>query len=235
MCRLWLLLILCGAGLLVLPPGALGARQPAAPPVELRLTTDRVAYLVGTPVVLTLTITNPTDTAITLTFPSSQIADFTVSSPGGTPVWRWGQGRVFLTVITTRSIPPGGSLTVTERWDQRNTVGLQVPTGVYAVTAQLMAANRPSTEQVAFVIGEAQPLPAGCSQITSAFPDKTPAEVVAATVDPRDVLTGIWRFDGTRWQGWSRMDGAPNDLTTINARDRLRICLSAPARWITPV
>jgi hypothetical protein len=106
---------------------------------------------------------------------------------------------------------------------------------LFVATAELRTAGRPSAQPARFIIGESQALPAGCGQVTSGFPDGTPAELVAATVEPRDALTGIWRFDGSRWQGWSGAEDAPNDLTTINSRERIRICLSAAARWITPL
>jgi hypothetical protein len=204
-------------------------------PLELRLTADRAAYPVGATVALTLTVTNPTSAEVTLSFSSSQTHDFAVSTTGGSLVWRWGQGRAFLTAITSRAIPAGGSLTFTERWDQRNAGGLRVPTGVYMATAQLTTGGRPAAQPVLFVIGEPQALPGGCNQLTSAFADNTPASLVAATVEPPDALTGMWRFDAGRWQGWSAAPDAPNDLTVINSRDRIRVCLTGPARWITPV
>jgi hypothetical protein len=230
--RIWLSLALVALTAALPPPTA---AQPMPPPLELRLTTDRAAYTVGANVTLTLTVTNPTSDEVRLSFSSGQIYDFAVSSPGGSPVWRWGQGRAFLTAITSRSIPAGGSLTFTERWDQRNAGGLRVPTGVYVANAVLTTGGRPSAPPVLFVIGESQPLPGGCNQITSAFADNTPASLVAAAVEPRDALTGIWRFDGGRWQGWSSHPDAPNDLAAINLRDRIRVCLTGPARWITPV
>jgi hypothetical protein len=110
-----------------------------------------------------------------------------------------------------------------------------VLTSVYAVTGQLMSAGRPTSAPALFVIGETQALPAGCSAVTSAFADGTPAELVAATFESPDALAGLWRLDGSRWLGWSPAPDAPNDLTTINLRDRLRICLTSPTRWITPV
>lgn len=230
--RTWLTLAI--AALVAALPRPSSA-QPSPPPLELALSTDRAAYPLGAMVSLTLTVTNPTNAEVTLNFSSSQMYDFAVSSTGGSLVWRWGQGRSFLTVITTRTIPAGGSRTYTERWDQRNAGGLQVPTGVYVAIATLITGGRPTTRPVLFVIGESQPLPRGCNQITSAFADNTPASLVAATVEPHDALTGIWRYDAGRWQGWSATPDAPNDLTVINSRDRLRLCLTGPARWITPL
>lgn len=223
------------AGLLALLPSPLPA-QPASAPLQVEVTTDRPAYTVGAAVTFTFTVTNPSDDPVTITFPSSQIYDIAVTPPaGGAPVWRWAQGRTFLTVITTRTIPAGGRLSFTERWDQRNLVGLQVLTGVYAVTGQLAGGGRPTSVPTLFLIGETQALPAGCATVTSAFPDGTPIGLVAAAFESRETLAGLWRFDGSRWQGWSPVAGAPNDLMTINSRDRLRICLTSPTRWITPV
>jgi hypothetical protein len=230
-----LVVALFAAGTLVLVPGT-GSAQPAPPVVNVAVTTDRAAYTVGAAVTFTLTVTNPSDVPVTLTFSSGQLYDFAVTSPSGAAqVWRWGQGRNFIQSVLTRTIPPKDKLTFAERWNQRTQVGLQALSGVYAVTGLVASAGRPASEPVLFVIGELQGLPGpGCSTITSSFPNGTPAGLVAATFESPDALAGLWKFDRGSWLGWSPAEGAPNDLTTINSRDQLRICLSAPTRWITP-
>lgn len=205
--------------------------------LEVSLSADRTAYPVGTPVTLTFTVRNRGDAPLTLAFPSGQMFDLVIGPPDSPAVvWRWSQGQFFTQALTSRTLAPGEALTLTATWDQRNQAGLQVPTGVYAATAVLLAGGRPTAGPVRFVIGEEQPLPGpGCFTVRSAFPNGTPVEVVAGAISPADALLAIWRPEGRGWLGWTRAADAPVNLRTVGFGDRLRLCLSGPARWITPV
>jgi hypothetical protein len=225
-------LLLLAFFLAVLPRGL--AAQGA---LEVTLTTDRTAYPVGAPVALTFTARNRGDAPLILTFPSGQMIDLAIGPPDSPAVvWRWSQGQFFTQALIPRTLAPGEALTFTAAWDQRNQAGLQVPTGVYAVTAVLMAAGRPSAGPVRFVIGEEHPLPGpGCITVRSTFPNGTPVEVVAGAVSPADALLAIWRMEGNGWLGWTRASDAPVNLRGVAFGDRLRLCLAGPARWIAPV
>jgi hypothetical protein len=104
----------CDTGCVV-PPG-----PGAPPPVVFRPSTELPSTLsaaIGAGVTLTFTVRNPADTAITLTFPSSQRYDFVVTdSTSGRDVWRWSASRSFVQSVQSASIPAGGSLTYTETW-----------------------------------------------------------------------------------------------------------------------
>lgn len=219
--------------LLAAPPRELAAQGV----LEVSLSLDRTAYPVGVPVTVTFTARNRAEGPLTLTFPSGQLYDVVIGLPERpTVVWRWSQGQFFTQALTTRTLAPGEALTLTATWDQRNQAGLQVPTGVYAATAVLLAGGQPTAGPVRFVIGEEQPLPGpGCLTVRSAFPNGTPVEVVAGTVIPAEALLAIWRPDGGGWLGWTRAADAPVNLRAVGFGDRLRLCLSGPARWITPV
>ncbi len=105
--------------------------------LRLVLSADRTVYARGEPVELTLSVTNPGPTPITLTAPSSQRYDFTVLKDG-TEVWRWSAGRMFLTVLTDLTIPPGETRAFTETWDQRDQSGRPVSPGEYVVVGVLI-------------------------------------------------------------------------------------------------
>ena len=69
----------------------------------------------GRAVRFTLRLTNNTGRAEELTFASGQEYDFWVTK-GGNEVWRWSDDRSFTQAVTTRTIGPQDSLTLTETW-----------------------------------------------------------------------------------------------------------------------
>lgn len=215
------------------PAGARGQ----TPPVQFSVTTDRVAYTMGAPLLFTVTVTNLGTEAVTLTFPSGSIFDLTVTSVGRTPlpVWRLSEGRFVTQAVTSRTIAAGDRLVLPAQWDQRTRLDVNTPSGVYTVTATLMIAGRPLSAPATFVLGELQTLPGpGCLYYQSVFPDGTPIELVLSVIDPRENVEALWRMDLSRWQAWSPIADAPVDLQVVNYLDLLRICVTATARWITP-
>jgi len=111
------------------------------PGLRLVLTTDRAVYARGEPVELTLAVTNPGPDPVTLTAPSSQLYDFAVLRDG-TEVWRWSAGRMFLTVLTDLTVPPGGTRAFTETWDQRDRDGRPVGPCGYVVVGVLIGGEQ---------------------------------------------------------------------------------------------
>lgn len=126
----------CGAPIL-----AKGSAQERPAGLRLVLSADRTVYARGEPVELTLAVTNPGPTPITLTAPSSQRYDFTVLKDGAA-IWRWSAGRMFLTVLTDLTIPPGETRAFTETWDQRDQSGQPVGPGEYVVVGTLIGGER---------------------------------------------------------------------------------------------
>jgi hypothetical protein len=94
------------------------------PPVVVRPSTELPAQLstivastAASEVSLTLTVKNPNAQPIDVTFPSGQKYDFVVTdSLTGKDVWRWSAGRAFTQSLETRTVPPNGALTFTEKW-----------------------------------------------------------------------------------------------------------------------
>lgn len=79
-------------------------------------------------------------------------------------------------------------------------------------------------------------LPAGCTEVTSTWPDGTTAAAVAATVTPAEALSAIWRWDAqaTNYRGYSAASAAASDLATINRNEVLRVCVTATATLTQP-
>lgn len=109
--------------------------------LELVLSADRTVYAPGEPVELTLAVANPGSTSLTLTAPSSQRYDFTVLKDAA-EIWRWSAGRMFLTVLTDLTIPPGETRAFTEVWDQRDLNGNPVGPGEYLVVGTLIGGQQ---------------------------------------------------------------------------------------------
>lgn len=69
--------------------------------VDVRI--DKVAYLLGEPVNVNITITNKGPNT-TLLFPTSQLADFNITNEAGQHIYQWSQDKVFSQEITEISI-----------------------------------------------------------------------------------------------------------------------------------
>lgn len=127
------LFVLAGWTAIAVPESRAGLR--------LVLRADRAAYALGEPVELTLAVTNPGPDPVTVTAPSSQLYDFTVFKDG-TEVWRWSAGRMFLTVLTDLTIPPGETRALTEVWNQQDLGGRPVEPGEYVVVGALIGGEQ---------------------------------------------------------------------------------------------
>jgi hypothetical protein len=108
-------------------------------------------YAMGEPVVMTLGVTNTSDNAITLTFPSAQRYDFIVKK-GKQPVWQWSGGRMFAQVIGRYELPPGESISYEYTWDQTAADGTKPSLGAYTVEGLLMISPPLRTESRTFGI-----------------------------------------------------------------------------------
>ena len=86
---------------------------------------------------LTLAVTNTSRAPVTLTFGSSQQFDFTVRRADGASVWTWSADRSFLTVITSRTLAAGETVTYSAQWTS-------APPGTYVATGSVTGSPRPA-------------------------------------------------------------------------------------------
>jgi hypothetical protein len=101
------------------------------------LRTDRRSYAGGDDATLSLTVANPTDQPIALQFPSGEQYDFVVRAVDGTELWRWSAGRVFTMAIIDRTLQPGETYEVSEKWKIADAAGRPLPPGLYRVDGEL--------------------------------------------------------------------------------------------------
>lgn len=82
---------------------------------------------------------------------------------------------------------------------------------------------------------EVLPLPAGCSAVTSTYPDETPIEIIADSVRPTGILGALWEFERDVWWGYSRRFAGASDLSEAGFLDVVFVCVSAPGEFVRPL
>ena len=127
------------------PTGGGNASNPAAAGVALLLGSDHQSYPVGTPVLLTLSVTNRGRAPVTLQFATSQKYDF-VARRSDQTIWRWAADRMFTQVLTSLTLAPGERKAFTVPWNQSDAAGHQVPAGEYQVAGTLTTMTRPQPQ-----------------------------------------------------------------------------------------
>ena len=90
------------------PPSADVAPGPVAASLQVGVTDDSVRF--------NLYVTNTSETAVVLNFPSSQRYDFAVETTGGEVIWRWSAARSFAQAIGQETLGPGESLQYEAAW-----------------------------------------------------------------------------------------------------------------------
>lgn len=117
------------------------ARSEPGLPLALTLTTDQSTYLPGQAVRITLTITNPSNIDVTLSFRSSQQGDFMIRRDEE-EIWRWSDGRVFAQALTKMRLGPNERRQIHATWDQKDRKGREVSAGSYEAAALFLAGGR---------------------------------------------------------------------------------------------
>jgi hypothetical protein len=98
--------------------------------------TDKTAYSLGAPVVLSFTVENNTTDDMVIRFSSGKQYDFWVVKDGN-EVWRWSKGKVFTQALVSITLKPGERKVYEATWNQRGNDGKQIPPGSYDLYAQL--------------------------------------------------------------------------------------------------
>lgn len=95
---------------------------------------------------LSLTMTNNTRHMLELQFPSGLTHDFVVLDELDREVWRWSGGRMFTSVVRTKLMKSGNSVTYAAEWEP------ELPNGKYVAVATLHSSNFPVTTRVPFTL-----------------------------------------------------------------------------------
>lgn len=98
----------------------------------------------GRDVPMTLLATNPTDRPLDLYLTSEPPAfDLTVTDSAGEVVWRRLEGEILTMVLRLETLEPGGTLSLSDVWDQRDAEGAPVPPGTFTVRGELLTEQGP--------------------------------------------------------------------------------------------
>lgn len=120
------------------------------PQVFVETATEEVGL--GQPIELVVGVENPTCSPLTLTFPSSYQADYTIDGQ-----YTWSDGRAFTMALTQIEIPPGGSHVWRFRHDPKD---FALPEGQHQISGRIVADNvslDPASTTVEVVLRRQQP------------------------------------------------------------------------------
>lgn len=123
------------------------------------VTTDKNKYNIGEPVEVTINVTNNGYEDVTLVFPNTQLADFSVDDY----LYLWSYDRFFAAMITPITVPSGETvILLNDFWNQVDISGNQVPKGVYHIDGWMVEGiGHPEIhgDPVIITIGEYSPKP----------------------------------------------------------------------------
>ena len=124
--------------------GALATVPADSPKVELDVAREVSA---GTPVSMTLRVTNTSDRPLQLYLRGRPIAfDLVVRRGDGTVVWRKLAGAMIAMVLQLKTLAPGETLELKDVWRQKTTDGSPAEPGDYTVTGSLLTDSQASLD-----------------------------------------------------------------------------------------
>ena len=107
------------------------------------ISTDKMSYPVGEPIIITLKIFNYTEEDFIFHFNTSQRYDFIIEDEEGNEVWRWSKDRMFAMVLGEESLGLT-NMEITYTADYRNKLGL----GYYRITGIFVAQEKPMSGSI---------------------------------------------------------------------------------------
>jgi len=106
------------------------------------MTTDKMNYSVGEPIVMTLKIFNYTEEDITFHFNTSQRCDFIIEDEEGNEIWRWSQDRMFAMVLDEETLGPDNPEGIyTAEYKDRFGPGYYKVTGIFVAQNRSMSGS----------------------------------------------------------------------------------------------
>lgn len=111
------------------------------------MTTDKMSYSVGEPVIMTLKIFNYTEEDVVFHFNNSQRYNFIIEDEEGNEVWRWSQDMMFTMVLGKETLEPNNpEIIYTAEYK-----GELVPS-FYKITGIFVAQDRPMSGNVVIIV-----------------------------------------------------------------------------------
>jgi len=107
------------------------------------ISTDKMSYSVGEPIIITLKIFKYTEEDFIFHFNTSQRYDFIIEDEERNEVWRWSEGRMFAQMLEEEILGPSNS-EVTYTAEYRN----KLSPGYYKVTGVFIAQEKPMSGSI---------------------------------------------------------------------------------------
>ena len=107
------------------------------------ISTDKMSYAVGEPVIMTLKIFNYTEEEINFHFSTSKRYDFIIKDEEGNQVWYWSEGRMFAQMLGEEILGPHNP-EVIYKAEYKD----RLSPGYYKVTGFFVARDRPMSGSI---------------------------------------------------------------------------------------
>ena len=107
------------------------------------MTTDKIKYSIGEPIIMTVKIFNYTKEDIAFHFNTSQRYDFIIEDEEGNEVWRWSKDRMFAMVLGEETLgPTTPEIIYTLKYQGK------LSSGYYKITGVFVARDRPMSGSI---------------------------------------------------------------------------------------
>jgi len=106
------------------------------------MSTDKMDYDVGEPIMMTLKIFNHTEEEITFHFNTGQRYDFIIEDEEGSKIWRWSQDMMFTMALGEETLGPTNTeIIYTAGYRDKLSPGYYKITGIFVVLDRLMSGS----------------------------------------------------------------------------------------------
>lgn len=119
--------------------------------VHLSFAASEDGYLQGVPVEFILTVSNGTEEAVRISFPSSKQFDLMIKKDEKT-LWRWAEEKMFAMSQTQLTLSPGERKHFDIVWPQLDRNGKQVDPGFYRAVGWLESKEKLMAKPITFEI-----------------------------------------------------------------------------------
>jgi hypothetical protein len=128
------------------PPDTVAGQRQADSARTQMLASSLDVNVSGGNVRLVFHVTNRSDRAVEITFPSGQRYDFAVLDSAGREVWRWSADRMFTQALQTQRLAPNETMSFDEQWNAGGR------TGRHTAVAQLRSSDHAIEQRVEFTL-----------------------------------------------------------------------------------
>lgn len=111
------------------------------------MSTDKMSYSVGEPIIITLKIFNYTKEEITFHFNTGQRYDFIIENEEGSKIWRWSEDKMFTMALGEETLKPTNPEIIFKA-EYKGKLSL----GYYKITGIFVAQDKPMSGNVIIIV-----------------------------------------------------------------------------------